>query len=573
MGQDEQVSDRSVTGLWKRFSLPMIKLLENSWQLLRAVLRVSWSRAWGFLSGLRKKAADVQNWKRRRAEGYWKEAVELQNTGHFAESIVKWLESAKFESDSSNCRLEVLAHIYNQIGYCSYRIRRNEESKRYYEKALDVYSRLKIFKDADTAYTLNNYALLLLEMGEGERAEELIHDSLRILEKKVGANSPLLTYVMNNMARAYNRLEKYKESEKILVRALEIETTRMVSDAAELVTTLELLGKASYRLRKYDEAEPLFERVVVFREETCGVNDPAVISALFALGLFHSDIGHYEKAEPVFQRCMQILELNYGMEHHFAGVFLNQMGWVTEQQGAYERARHYYERSIAIAEQYVDKYPFELAISLYNGALLSCRQGHCDAAEERLVRSLTFLAIADKTEYISFVEHALSLLLESRGQREQAVFFGKRAIQYVMDREERGKDKPQLLRWVSQPEKDLEDRMVELFESMGRRGEAQAMLAKLLIQRKPVSHLHGKTSEYLRGMWVLNEREQIWDHAYGEWREQAGIWGVSQDDTPPMPSEENEPEKVAPPKAESRFQTLEEVTEGLKIVLETIAQS
>ncbi|MBF0446494.1 MAG: tetratricopeptide repeat protein, partial [Magnetococcales bacterium] len=264
---------------------------------------------------IREKAADAQDWKRRKAEVLWKEAVELQNNGNFVKALAKWADSAKFESDSSDPRLDLLANVYNEIGYCNYRNRNYIESRKYYELSLGIYKKLSIFRGSSTAYTMNNYALLLLEMGEEKRAEKLIKDSLKILEKSVGVDSPLLAYVLNNMARAYNRLKLYDESEKILTRAMDIEGKMMVKESPEVIATLELLAVAAFQLKDIDRAESLFLQVVKIREETKGESHVGVVSALFALGNFYSDIGDYNKSEPVFNRCMEILSHNYGPEH------------------------------------------------------------------------------------------------------------------------------------------------------------------------------------------------------------------------------------------------------------------
>ena len=478
---------------------------------------------------IKEKAADAQDWKRRKAETLWKEAVELQNAGNFSKSLVKWADSAKFESDSSVPRPDFLAHVYNVIGYCHYRTRDYPASKEYYERALKTYSKISIFKSPDAASTMNNYALLLLEMGEEERAEKIIKESLKILEKSVGSDSPLLAYILNNMARAYNRLKKYEESEKILVRALEIEGKMMVSASPEVVTTLELLAVAAFNLKAYDRAEPLFIQVVKQREEAKGDEHPSVISALFALGNFYSDTGAYEKGEPVFKRCMDILDLNYGAGHRFSGVFLNQLGWVAAKRGQLDEAGEMFDRSITIAENFIVEHRIELAVSIYNSVAIGYKTENSEHAGDKLIRAMALFASTDKVEYLPVVQYAFSVFLKQGEHDVIAVFFGKRAIQSAIDRRERGLGDYNLPRWLFYKADDVPGYLTGLFEELDLLKDSQSMWAKLNSQRVPASALHAKVGKHLRGLWELSDREKIWDGQYNDWLEQARLWGEIED--------------------------------------------
>ncbi|MBF0454470.1 MAG: tetratricopeptide repeat protein [Magnetococcales bacterium] len=468
---------------------------------------------------IREKAEDAQDWKRRRAETLWKEAVEFQNAGQFTKAMEKWADSAKFESDSSSPRLDSLAHIYNEIGYCNYRNRNYPASKAFYEKALATYRKHSVVKDANTAYTLNNYALLLLEMGEGLRAERMIRDSLTILEKNVGTNSPLLAYVLNNMARAYIRLEKYEESEKILLRATEIESKMMVSESPEVVTTLELLAIVAFHLQHYQRAESLFLQVVKYRKEMKGEGHISVLSALFALGNFYSDTEDYQKAETIFSQCLSILEENFGPDHHFSGVFLNQLAWVAVKRGEMKQAREWVERSVAIVENVADKNRVDLGVTLYNRSVLACLNGEYQRAEADLFRAITLFCFSDEELFLPNVQYALALLWAETGAGSAAVFFGKCVVQDTINRLEKGLSKPTLPRWLIHPPGSESDFLGGLLKKLGRLKEAQAMEAKLHAHRNPVSTLHRKTSEYLQGMWGLTPQEKDWAKQYVAWME------------------------------------------------------
>ncbi|MBF0357816.1 MAG: tetratricopeptide repeat protein [Magnetococcales bacterium] len=513
---------------------------------------------------LKNKEADAQDWKRRKAEVLWKEAVEIQNTGNFVKALEKWTESAKFESDSSEPRLDCLANIYNEIGYCNYRNRNFAASKEYYELSLATYNKLSVFKGASTAYTMNNYALLLLEVGEVIEAEKLIKHSLKILEKSVGEESPLLAYILNNMARAYNSLNQYDEAEKILNRALKIEAKMMVNSSPEVTTTLELLAVSYFNQKKYKLAEQLFIQVVKQREETKGKEHVAVISALFALGNFYSDIGEYDKSEQPISRCLNILEINYGADHHFLGVFLNQLGWVSTHRGQLDQAEMYFNSALAIAEKYVEEHRIELAVTLYNSALLDCRKDSYDQAWNKLVRAMALFASTHKVDYMPVIEYAIAIMLERRNQNNLAVFFAKISIQDSMDRLEYDLLKPFLPRWLFFPPDSVSVFLNRLLVSLGRLGEAQAMYIKLDPWRIPASNLHGKIRKHLIKYWGLNDVEKVWESHYKAWLRQARLCGENLDT---KDSDDSQDSSIEPVK-KSEYNSIDELVAGLAALLE-----
>jgi tetratricopeptide (TPR) repeat protein len=527
---------------------------------------------------LKEKTADAQDWKRRKAEVLWKEAVELQNNGNFVQALAKWADSAKFESDSSQPRLDFLANVYNEIGYCNYRNRNYVESREYYELSLETYKKLSIFRGSSTAYTMNNYALLLLEMGEEKRAETMIQDSLRILEKSVGVDSPLLAYVLNNMARAYNRLKLYEESEKILIRAMDIEGKMMVKESPEVMTTLELLAVAAFQLKDYDRAESLFLEVVKIREETKGKNHVGVVSALFALGNFYSDIGNYNKSEPVFNRCMEILSHNYGPEHRFIGVFFNQLGWVAARREQFEQAGVYFFMAVVIAEKFTLNHRIEAAVCLYNSVFMDCKQDDYEKAWDKLLRSWALFASTAKVEYLPTIQYAATIIIDQRKQRTLAAFFGKLTVQNLIELRELEQVPPSLPRWLITPQEDLTLYVNDLLCSLDRLQEAQAMNVKLDPYRVHVTTLHAKTAKFLSAFWELTEVEKVWDSHYKAWLIQARLWGQDVDakksesdkDKPKKYSkvDQDTPDDSQPPEQASKYNSLDEVIEGLAILLE-----
>ncbi|MBF0447850.1 MAG: tetratricopeptide repeat protein [Magnetococcales bacterium] len=536
----------------------MIAILTRSSGFFRTLLRMIAGAYFSVSSKflIREKAVDAQDWKHRRAETLWKEAVDLQSSGLFKKSLAKWLDSAKFEADSSDPRLDFLAHVYNEIGYCNYQTLNYQESRRYYELALDTYKKISIFHGANSAYTMNNFALLLLEIGEETRAAQHVLDALKILEKKTGKNSPLLTYVLNNLARIRIHQKRYSEGEQVLLRALDVENKMMVGGSPEVVTTLELLAIVSFHLKKIDQSEGYFLKVVEMREQARGFDHKSVAPALYSLGGFYADVGNYEKAEQAFYRCRDILSINYGPDHRFSGVFLNQLGWVAVQKQRLNEARSLFDRAVEIGERYGNKHRIDLAVSLYNSGLLDWMQNSDELAGQKLFRSLALFSSISNKAYLPIIHYGVCVLLDQKGRIELSLFFGKLSLRDSLRRRGSGAAKTVFPRWLLYPPNNIVSVMKSLFERSGRQLEAEAFFGSG--SASAVSRFFSKES---KSAMKWNRDEQVWADGYEKWSKQARIWGENQD------RPEQEPDEAAV--ARAGYQSLNEVVEGFASLLES----
>ncbi|MBF0446370.1 MAG: hypothetical protein HQL68_12350, partial [Magnetococcales bacterium] len=131
-------------------------------------------------------------------------------------------------------------------------------------------------------------------------------------------------------------------------------------------------------------------------------------------------------------------------------------------------------------------------------------------------------------------------------------------------------------RWLITPQEDVSIYVNELLWRLDRVKEAQAMNVRLDPYRVHVTTLHAKTSKYLATFWELTDVEKVWESHYKAWLVQARLWGQDVDensDEAHEPKNDYKADKDAaddsePPKKASKYNSLDELIEGLAILLE-----
>ena len=72
----------------------------------------------------------------------------------------------------------------------------------------------------DVANSLNNLAILYMDMGQYAKAEPLYQRSLKISEAKLGPDHPDVADSLNNLANLYMDMGQYAKAEPLYQRSL-----------------------------------------------------------------------------------------------------------------------------------------------------------------------------------------------------------------------------------------------------------------------------------------------------------------------------------------------------------------
>ncbi len=184
-----------------------------------------------------------------------------------------------------------------------------QEARALFERALEICERALGPDDPDTAWSLNNLALILTDQRDFGLARPLFERALAISEKSFGPEHPTTAACLNNLAG--------------------------------------LLAAS----RDFASALPLFERALEITERRLGRGDPDTARCLNNLAGLLMDQGEFDAARPLFERALAIDENALAPDHPDTARCLDNLAGLIRRQGDLAAARPFYERALAMREK------------------------------------------------------------------------------------------------------------------------------------------------------------------------------------------------------------------------------
>lgn len=177
------------------------------------------------------------------------EELQLENTEHFATALVN------------------TATAYRAAG-------KAEQAYRYYQQALQIYSRLLPEGDYRFAGLYNNMSILLEQMGENEEAITLLQKALDIVRKLAESEAEQAT-TLTNLALLYFKMNKEKEAGEALREALELfeKNGNSQETDAHYSAALAGVGEAYYRMGDYKNSLASYEKALDEVKKHFGENE------------------------------------------------------------------------------------------------------------------------------------------------------------------------------------------------------------------------------------------------------------------------------------------------------------
>ena len=227
------------------------------------------------------------------------------------------------------------AEAYHKLGNVFYRLKRYEEAKRIYKKAL----RIKKWKDEDfKAWCHHDLGYLLYGAEKYNEAVEEYEEAIKIAES-IGKRK---AWFYNDLGTALMKLEKYEDAENAVEKALEFSEEE--SDKAYVYNAL---GRLYNRKGLYDIAREKLESAKRLKPDLAEVYNN--------IGLLDFEEGLYQDAKENFQNAIDFDKRRGNECESLSEAHLNH-GNVFFGEGKYEEAEKEYEYAIKIDRNFSEAY-------------------------------------------------------------------------------------------------------------------------------------------------------------------------------------------------------------------------
>jgi G3E family GTPase/tetratricopeptide (TPR) repeat protein len=317
----------------------------------------------------------------------------------------------------------------------------NAEKKRQAEKRQGVAE--KLFRDKlamdeaahgpegdETADTINNLAVVLLDRGKVEEAEVMFRRVLAIFEKTKGPEHFFTADIVNKIGILLKDKGALAEAEAMFRRALPVfEREHRLGHATEAMVVGNLAAVLEHQ-RDLDGAMQMYRRLLAHKETEHGKEHPETATTAISLAQVLQDKGALAEAEALFRRVLAIFLKEYGEEHLNTAKTYNNLAIVLEDMKKLDEAQAMYFSALAIKEKIQGSEHASTVNTATNLALVLHAKGMLAEAEEMLRDALAYREKSSGPEHphTAITSAHLARVCKDVGKLDEAEGLFRRAL-------------------------------------------------------------------------------------------------------------------------------------------------
>lgn len=204
--------------------------------------------------------------------------------------------------------------------------------------------------DADTITIINNIAGLYRIRGRYAEAEQLYLLTLGICENIKDSMPLIVAPIYGGLGVVYEKQGRLSEAEQMHQQALTI-NLQQGEETFKVAACLNDLAMVYKKQRRFPEAEAQYLRSLAIREKLLQPNDQFVAESLNNIAVLYRTQGKYQQAEEYYLRAHHIKEQLYEPDHPRMATSYGNLAIVYEAQGKNSEACSYYLKAIDILER------------------------------------------------------------------------------------------------------------------------------------------------------------------------------------------------------------------------------
>jgi CHAT domain-containing protein/Tfp pilus assembly protein PilF len=401
---------------------------------------------------------------------------------------------------------EGLVHDLNQFAVSGWRAKEASAAR---DKAVSMFEQ--------TAGAPHGEADIADYQGHYDEAIRLYRDALGRAEQTLGRDHLMVGRILfklaNNLARSglyQEALQGYQRSLKIVRSHRESSDYDIVNIEVAEANLLDTLGQSA-------QAEPLFRAAVRDSNASRVILATDRASNMVMLAKFLNRNGRESEALQLYKSALPVLVGIMGPDHPGMATYYNDIALLNSAAGQHDEAIRYMKKAVKIDTGYYGEDSPNSAILTANlGNEYLAKQDYA-AANEHLLQALDTATAWQNPDVLLYAYASLSQLMREQGRNDEAILFGKQAVNELQNlrRANTGLDKSLRQSFLKKNEAYYKD-LADLLISQGRLPEAQQVLAMLKEDEYLGFIRRGESADGKDTTVNFNSTESSWTQRYAE---------------------------------------------------------
>jgi serine phosphatase RsbU (regulator of sigma subunit) len=235
------------------------------------------------------------------SEAYNFKATLVFDQGKTNESVLFYKKAlAYIQSKQDSASLSLNGTINKNLAYALSKGGEFKESEPYFNKAIDLFGKIK--DSLGIAETYLRYGQLLKDLGSYDKAALLLFQGLGIAERR--NDDKLIGKLMNNIANVYNGMGKYDDAINFYKQSIDYKIKS--GQTGEIGNTYGNIGVTYYSLKKFDLALTFYRKALPLKLQN---NDKrGAATTINNIGLAFFEMKQYDSSEVYLLSSLKMRE-------------------------------------------------------------------------------------------------------------------------------------------------------------------------------------------------------------------------------------------------------------------------
>jgi tetratricopeptide (TPR) repeat protein/DNA-binding CsgD family transcriptional regulator len=209
--------------------------------------------------------------------------------------------------------------------------------------------------EMESGQILSKFASIYYYLGNHDKAEELLEESLRSLNKNKPINQDRIAWALAFLGDIHRFNGNYKYAKYLLQQSLDIYKIQDPRNYEKIAWVLTCMAKIYWDLCIYNRSKDLLEEALAIYQDHPPKNIEALAWTLGCLGNTYRDMGDYAKAKPKLEDSLKIYKDHFSEDTASYAWALVNLGELYQRLGNYERARNLTEQGLGIYKSKLSK--------------------------------------------------------------------------------------------------------------------------------------------------------------------------------------------------------------------------
>lgn len=244
-----------------------------------------------------------------------------------------------------------IVKIFHCLGYCNYRMEKDDQALSYYEQALSLVQEMKLGSLA-LAASLNCVAVLHFNKQDKEtiNALNMFRESLDLYQSMSDPDLATIATVLNNIGRVYYLQSEFQQALSMYEQSLALRRTILDTDSLDVAATVYNIGQTCHQLGQLEDSLVHYTDFLRIAKATLGPVSKDIALVYKGIAEIYHEMSDLKMALYYYSQVLEVQKAENSCSTDVAAT-LNKLGNICYEMKDFNTAMSHYQSGLDVEQQ------------------------------------------------------------------------------------------------------------------------------------------------------------------------------------------------------------------------------